>query len=158
MTGRDMIGAGVAVYGPRTSVIIYNVIQKHLEEWTLRVTESEGLEKTHWERTLEKIHINNSTRIFSPANSRAIIDNTAYRQIIQFWTRSGYILRYSGAFSADVYHLILKGEGLYCSIGSKLQKKKLRILYECTPIAFLVEKAGGLSSKGEVSLLDVIIE
>jgi len=39
-----------------------------------------------------------------------------------------------------------------------LQKKKLRILYECAPIAFLIERAGGLSSNGEVSMLDVIVE
>lgn len=78
--------------------------------------------------------------------------------MIEFWIRSGYALRYSGALSADIYHLLFKGEGVFCSIGSKLQKKKLRILYECAPIAFLVEKAGGLSSNGEVSVLDVIIE
>lgn len=78
--------------------------------------------------------------------------------MIEFWTRSGYVLRYTGSLSADCYHMFSKGEGLYCSIGSKLQKKKLRILYECAPIAFLVEKAGGLSSNGEVSMLDVIVE
>ncbi len=54
--------------------------------------------------------------------------------------------------------MLVKGEGVYCSIGSKLQKKKLRILYECAPIAFLIEKAGGLSSNGEISLLDVKVE
>lgn len=32
---------------------------------------------------------------------------------------------------------------------------KLRLLYECAPIAFLSEKAGGLSSNGEISVLDV---
>ncbi len=78
--------------------------------------------------------------------------------MIEFWTRSGYVLRYTGSLSADVYHMLIKGEGLFCSIGSKIQKKKLRILYECAPLAFLVEKAGGLSSNGEVSMLDVIIE
>ena len=99
-----------------------------------------------------------ATRIFSPANSRAILDNLAYRQCIEFWTKAGYALRYSGSLSADIYHMLVKGEGVYCSIGSKLQKKKLRILYECQPIAFLVEKAGGLSSNGENSLLDVKVE
>jgi fructose-1,6-bisphosphatase len=54
--------------------------------------------------------------------------------------------------------MLVKGEGVYCSIGSKLQKKKLRILYECAPIAFLVEKAGGRSSNGEMSLLDVKVD
>jgi len=78
--------------------------------------------------------------------------------MLEFWTRSGYVLRYTGSLSSDCYHLLMKGEGLYCSLGSKLQKKKLRILYECAPIAFLIERAGGLSSNGEVSMLDVIVE
>lgn len=115
-------------------------------------------DEVFWERTKDNIRVAKTTRIFSPANSRAILDNLAYRQILEFWTRSGYVLRYTGSLSADAYHLLIKGEGLYCSIGSKLQKKKLRILYECAPIAFLIEKAGGLSSNGEVSMLDVIVD
>mgnify|MGYP001567594319 CR=1 FL=1 len=75
--------------------------------------------------------------------------------MIEFWSKSGYSLRYSGALSADAYHLLIKWEGVYCSLGSEIQKKKLRILYECVPIAFLIEKAGGLSSNGEISLMDV---
>jgi hypothetical protein len=58
MTGRDIIGAGVAVYGSRTSVIIYNTIEKNLEEWTLRVIDENGEDKIFWERTLDKIHVN----------------------------------------------------------------------------------------------------
>lgn len=118
MTGRDIVGAALAVYGSRTSIVIYNAISKTLEEWTLRV--NENTEEQDWEKTKENIRIAKTTRIFSPANSRAILDNIAYRQIIEFWTRSGYILRYTGSFSADAYHLLMKGEGLYCSIGSKL--------------------------------------
>jgi len=112
----------------------------------------------YWERTRDNIKIARSTKYFSPANSRAILDNIPYRQMLEFWSRSGYALRYSGALSADAYHLLIKGEGIYCSIGSKLQKKKLRILYECVPIAYLIEKAGGKSSNGETSLLDVIVD
>ena len=104
------------------------------------------------------LKLSKSTRIFSPANSRAILDNLAYRKVIEFWTNAGYALRYSGSLSADIYHMFIKGEGVYCSLGSKLQKKKLRILYECAPLAFLIEKAGGLSSNGEVSILDIIVD
>lgn len=39
MTGRDMLGAGIAIYGSRTSAIIYNTLKKSLEEWTLRILE-----------------------------------------------------------------------------------------------------------------------
>ena len=143
------------MYGPRTSIIIYNVTTKSLEQYELRVTEDDS---ESWERSKDTIKVSKTTRIFSPSNSKAILDNLAYREVLEFWTKGGYNLRYSGSLSADSFFILDKGEGLYCSIGSKLQKKKLRILYECAPTAFLIEKAGGLSSNGEVSILDVIVE
>jgi fructose-1,6-bisphosphatase len=106
VTGKEMVGAALACYGSRTTLIIYNTVKNHLEEWTIRENES-GVE--HWEKTREKMRVSKSTKFFSCANSRAILDNLAYRQALEFWTRSGYSLRYSGAFSADVYHLLTKG-------------------------------------------------
>lgn len=71
-----MISAAMAVYGSRTSIIFYNTNTKNVEEYTLRI---EDEEEFYWEKTKDKIKIAKSTRIFSPANSRAILDNLAYR-------------------------------------------------------------------------------
>ena len=155
MTGRDIITAALAVYGSRTAIIFYNTYEKAVQEYTMRVKDDDTCS---WEKTKEKIEISKTTKIFSPGNSRAILDNLAYRKAIEFWTKAGYALRYSGALSADLYHLLVKGEGVFCSIGSELEKRKLRVLYECAPIAFLVEAAGGLSSNGKISILDVKID
>jgi fructose-1,6-bisphosphatase I len=38
---------------------------------------------------------------------------------------------------------------------TKSQNGKLRLLYECFPMAFIVEMAGGKSSNGQESILDV---
>ena len=35
-------------------------------------------------------------------------------------------------------------------------KGKLRLVYECNPIAFIAEQAGGLASDGSTRILDVI--
>jgi fructose-1,6-bisphosphatase len=59
----------------------------------------------------------------------------------------------------DCYLIFIKGEGVFSSVSAKDKvEPKLRVLYECLPIAFLIEKAGGLSSNGEISLLDIKIE
>jgi len=59
----------------------------------------------------------------------------------------------------DCYHVFKKGEGVFSSISDEPKVgAKLRVLYECLPIAFLCEKAGGLSSNGEISLLDIAID
>jgi fructose-1,6-bisphosphatase I len=58
----------------------------------------------------------------------------------------------------DCYHVFKKGEGVFSSVSDEPKvTPKLRVLYECLPIAFLCEKAGGLSSNGEISLLDIKI-
>lgn len=58
----------------------------------------------------------------------------------------------------DCYHIFSMGEGVFSSISAKPKVDcKLRLLYECAPISFLCEKAGGLSSNGEISVLDIKI-
>jgi len=58
----------------------------------------------------------------------------------------------------DCYHVFKKGEGVFSSVSDEPKVgAKLRVLYECLPIAFLCEKAGGASSNGEISLLDIKI-
>lgn len=76
MSGRDMVGAALAVYGPRTTIVAFNTNKKRVEEYTLRCDE---MQNEYWERSTEKIKIKRSTRFFSPANSRAILDNIPYR-------------------------------------------------------------------------------
>eukprot|EP00392_Amoebophrya_sp_AT5.2_P013707 g13836.t1 len=45
----------------------------------------------------------------------------------------------------DVYHILFKGKGVFTNCSSPGAKAKLRLLYECGPIAFIVERAGGVS-------------
>jgi fructose-1,6-bisphosphatase I len=59
-----------------------------------------------------------------------------------------YSLRYSGAMVADVHRNLLEG-GIYLYPPDKHHPKgKLRLLYECAPLSFIVEQAGGLATNG----------
>lgn len=59
----------------------------------------------------------------------------------------------------DCYHIFSKGEGIFSSVSAEPKvTPKLRYLYECAPISFLIEKAGGLSSNGEHSVLDIAVK
>jgi len=63
--------------------------------------------------------------------------------------------RYIGSAVADVHRSLLYG-GIFCYPGDKKSPKgKLRLLYECNPIAFLVEQAGGRASDGLQRILDL---
>lgn len=67
-----------------------------------------------------------------------------------------YTQRYIGSMVSDVHRNLIKG-GIFMYPGTKEKPKgKLRLLYECNPFAFIVEVAGGRSTNGDQSVLEVI--
>jgi fructose-1,6-bisphosphatase I len=66
-----------------------------------------------------------------------------------------YTQRYIGSMVADVHRNLIKG-GIFMYPGTTDKPNgKLRLLYECNPLAFIVEKAGGKATNGEKRILDV---
>ncbi len=63
--------------------------------------------------------------------------------------------RYCGTFVADVNQVIHYGGLFAYPATSKAQGGKLRLFYEGAPVGFIVEQAGGASSNGRSSLLQV---
>jgi fructose-1,6-bisphosphatase I len=64
-------------------------------------------------------------------------------------------LRYSGALVSDVHRSLVEG-GIYFYPPTQQQPDgKLRLLYECAPLAFVLEQAGGKASTGTQRVLDV---
>lgn len=66
-----------------------------------------------------------------------------------------YTQRYIGSMVSDVHRNLLKG-GVFMYPGTTDKPKgKLRLLYECNPFAYIVEKAGGKATNGKIRILDV---
>lgn len=66
-----------------------------------------------------------------------------------------YGSRYVGSMVADV-HRTLKYGGIFMYPATKdAPSGKLRLLYECIPMAFIMEQAGGSASTGSIPILDV---
>ncbi len=66
-----------------------------------------------------------------------------------------YTQRYIGSMVADVHRNLIKG-GIFMYPGTTDKPKgKLRLLYECNPFAFIVERAGGLATNGNIRILDI---
>ena len=67
-------------------------------------------------------------------------------------------LRYIGSLVADFHRNLLTGGIFYYPADTKDPSKpngKLRLLYECGPLAFLAEQAGGYASDGTQSIMDI---
>jgi fructose-1,6-bisphosphatase I len=66
-----------------------------------------------------------------------------------------YSLRYIGSMVADVHRNIITGGIFMYPATSDAPNGKLRLLYECNPMAFIVEQAGGRASDGFRRILDI---
>jgi len=69
-----------------------------------------------------------------------------------------YTSRYIGSLGAGFHRNLVKG-GIYLYPSTATHPEgKLRLLYECNPMAFLAEQAGGKASDGKERILDIIPE
>ena len=66
-----------------------------------------------------------------------------------------YTSRYIGSLVSDFHRNMIKGGVFMYPETAKNPKGKLRLLYECNPIAFICEQAGGLAVNGNKNILDI---
>lgn len=145
---RDQVAAIFAVYGPRTTMML--TVGNGVHEFSLRGEE--------WELTEEKVKLDGKKKYFAPGNLRATKEREDYFDLVAYYMNEQYTLRYSGGMVPDINHILKKGSGVFMYPGMpSAPDGKLRLLYECGPMAFLMEQAGGAASDGEKPILDVEI-
>ncbi len=66
-----------------------------------------------------------------------------------------YSSRYIGSMVADIHRTILYGGIFMYPADIRNPNGKLRLMYECNPLAFIVEQAGGRAIDGRMRLLDI---
>ncbi len=64
--------------------------------------------------------------------------------------------RYIGSLVADFHRNLIKGGIFLYPADTKNPRGKLRLLYECAPMAFLAEAAGGAATDGRNRILDLV--
>ena len=70
-------------------------------------------------------------------------------------TNRPYVSRYIGSLVSDFHRNLLKG-GIYMYPSSEIYPNgKLRLVYECNPIAFIAEQSGGIASDGTKRILEI---
>ena len=79
-----------------------------------------------------------------------------YCQVEDDATGRPYSSRYIGSLVADFHRNLLKGGIFIYPSTAKSPDGKLRLLYECNPLAFIIEQAGGKASDGHRRILDLI--
>lgn len=70
-------------------------------------------------------------------------------------TNRPYSSRYIGSMVADIHRNLLYGGIFMYPADSRNPNGKLRLMYECNPMAFILEQAGGRASNGKQRMLDI---
>jgi fructose-1,6-bisphosphatase I len=70
-------------------------------------------------------------------------------------TKRPYSARYIGSMVADLHRNLLKGGIFIYPPTAKAPNGKLRLLFECIPMAFIVEQAGGMATTGKERILEI---
>lgn len=78
-----------------------------------------------------------------------------YCKVEDMATNRPYTARYVGSMVADVHRSLILG-GIYMyPVTPHAPNGKLRLIYECNPMAFIIEQAGGRASDGYNRILDM---
>ncbi|KAB8309849.1 MULTISPECIES: class 1 fructose-bisphosphatase [Rahnella] len=152
--GNRQVAAGYVVYGSSTMLVYTTGAGVH----AFTYDPSLGVfclshEKVRFPAKGNMYSINEGNYIKFPLGVKKYIK---YCQEQDEATQRPYTSRYIGSLVADFHRNLLKG-GIYIYPSTASHPNgKLRLLYECNPMAFLAEQAGGKASDGKNRILDII--
>lgn len=144
--GTELIAAGYALYGASTQLVI---------------SRGHGVDGFTLHPVLEEFMLTRP-RLQMPPTGKVYSVNLGHRHE---WSSAVVMhveglartksLRYIGTFVADVHRTLLYGGVFFYPPSRKRPVGKLRLVYEITPVAFLMEQAGGACTTGDARVLDM---
>ncbi|MCJ8746939.1 hypothetical protein PDJAM_G00147600 [Pangasius djambal] len=150
--GRNIVAAGYALYGSATMMVL---------------STGQGVNCFMLDPAIgEFILVNRDVKIKKKGNIYSLNEGyakyfdpavTEYLQKKKFPEDGSapYGARYVGSMVADVHRTLVYGGVFLYPANVKSPKGKLRLLYECNPMAFIMEQAGGMATTGSMNVLDI---
>ncbi|MCK7592429.1 class 1 fructose-bisphosphatase [Pseudomarimonas salicorniae] len=153
--GVEQVAAGYTVYGPSTLLVLTTGSGVHqftldreigsfvLTQRNLRIPEDTSefainmSNQRHWEAPMQRY-------------VQELLDGKTGPRGRDF------NMRWVASMVADVHRIMTRGGVFYYPVDAKTREKggRLRLLYEASPMAFLVEQAGGAATDGRQRLLE----
>ncbi|MEG1738327.1 MAG: class 1 fructose-bisphosphatase [Odoribacter sp.] len=151
--GCDQLAAGYVIYGSSTMLVYTS--GKGVNGFTLDPSIGEFCLSHRNIKTPENgqiYSINEGNYEKFPVGVKKYIK---YCQETDKKTKRPYTSRYIGSLVADFHRNLLKGGIFIYPQTNSHQMGKLRLLYECNPIAFIAEQAGACAIDGERRILEI---
>lgn len=153
MPGNKLIAAGYCVYGSATQLIL--CIDEHVNGYTLDPSLGEFI-LTHPNLRIPKSHTIYSINEGNAANWDEQVTKYVHSKKFPSKGKKCYSLRYVGSMVADVHRTLLYGGIFMYPADAKSPNGKLRLMYECNPLSYIIENAGGKASTGKMRILDIV--
>lgn len=151
--GTDQVAAGYIIYGSST-MLVYTT-GNGVNGFTLDPTIGEFC-LSHPDMRIPKegtiYSINEGNYMHFPDGIKEYI---RYCQVHDEASQRPYTARYIGSMIADVHRNLVKGGVFLYPVTASVPKGKLRLVYECNPMAFIIEQAGGRATNGYERVLDL---
>lgn len=151
--GFKQVAAGYAIYGSST-ILVYST-GDGVHGFTLEPTIGEFI-LSH-----EDIRIPKIGKIYSINEGNYLYWHPGLKKYIKYLqeedkaTNRPYSTRYIGSMVADVHRTLLYGGIFMYPADSRNPNGKLRLMYECNPMAYIIEAAGGRATNGVKRLLEI---
>ena len=153
--GTEQVAAGYIIYG--SSCMLVYTTGKGVNGFTLDPSIGEfclSHPNMQTPKTGKVYSINEGNYLHFPDGVKKYIK---YCQEEDKATERPYSSRYIGSGVADIHRNLITG-GIYIyPTTTKSPKGKLRLLYECNPLAFIIEQAGGKATTGGKRIMEVPI-
>eukprot|EP00762_Andalucia_godoyi_P001227 ANDGO_04805.mRNA.1 Fructose-1 len=152
--GKSLVAAGYAMYSAATLLVL------SLGNGTVGFTLDSYIGE--FVLTHPNIRIPSRGKIYSVNEGNGHNWNEPTRKLVHLCKNptdpkhQPYSLRYIGSMVADLHRTLLYGGIFMYPADKKNAKGKLRLMYECNPMAFLVEQAGGKAITGRERILDIL--
>lgn len=149
--GRQMVAAGYALYGSATMMVLST--GQTVNGFTLDPSIGEFV------LTDPNMKIPNRGKIYSINEGYQHLWDPAVAEYVanKKDPKKGkpYGARYVGSMVADVHRTLKYGGIFMYPATTDSPKGKLRLMYECNPMAYIITHAGGLATNGSQDILDI---
>jgi len=151
--GRNMVCGGYILYGPSSMMVF---------------TTGDGVHGFTYDPSIGEFILTHPNMMF-PEKPYCYSINESYwnfwhEEVKEFvsWIKDPNVkghpinARYVGSLVSDFHRNLLYGGIFMYPLDKRSNSGKLRLLYECAPLSFIAEQAGGKGSTGELNILDIL--
>ena len=147
-SGNELVAAGYVLYG--TSTLLVYTTGNGVNGFTLDPSIGEFC-LSH-----RDIKMPSSGQFYSVNQGYYLKFDVEMRRYIDHCSDMNYGLRYIGSMVSDIHRILFQGGIFLYPNTRKYPKGKLRLLYECAPLSFVVEQAGGKAmTMGRNRVMDI---